>query len=122
MRDLTTAIRFSSGGGTNITSEVSILTHDFSLNICEKTGIYKGKLLQLKKPVKIGSNCFIGQRAFILPGITIGDNVIVGAGSVVTKDIPSNEVWAGNPARCIGTIKEHGERVFAKNKECIEVK
>lgn len=58
-------------------------------------------------PVTIGSNVFIGQNCFILRGLTIGDNVVVGACSVVTKDIPSNTVWAGNPARFIKTIEEY---------------
>lgn len=49
----------------------------------------------------IGKNCFIGVGAMILPGVKIGDEVIIGAGSVVTKDIPSNSVAAGNPAKVI---------------------
>jgi len=53
------------------------------------------------KPVIIGDNVWIGMNACILPGIEIGDNSIIGSGSVVTRNVPSNEVWAGNPARCI---------------------
>jgi maltose O-acetyltransferase len=55
----------------------------------------------VSKPVLIGDNVWIGMNACILPGVTIGDNSIVGSGSVVTKSIPANEVWAGNPARFI---------------------
>lgn len=51
------------------------------------------------KPVVIGNNVWIGMNACILPGVSIGDNSIVGSGSVVTKNIPANEIWAGNPAR-----------------------
>ena len=51
----------------------------------------------------IGNNCFIGIRAFIMPGVNIGDEVIVGSMSVVTKDVPSNCIVAGNPARIIKT-------------------
>lgn len=54
-----------------------------------------------KKPVIIKDNVFIGARCLILKGVTIGENSIVGAGSVVTKDIPDNEIWAGNPAKFI---------------------
>jgi len=52
-------------------------------------------------PVKIGSGCWIGGGAILLPGVTIGDNVVIGAGSVVTKDIPSNTVAAGNPCHIL---------------------
>lgn len=56
---------------------------------------------ELAYPVKIGNNCWIGGRAIICPGVTIGDNVVIGAGAVVVKDVPSNVVVAGNPAKII---------------------
>jgi len=56
------------------------------------------------KPVKIGRGCFIGARSIILKGVTLGDRVIIGAGSVVTKDIPAYSIAAGNPARIVGSI------------------
>ena len=59
--------------------------------------------MPLIKEIFIGDNCFIGINALILPGITIGDEVIVGSGSVVTKDVPSNTIVAGNPAKIIKT-------------------
>ncbi len=52
-------------------------------------------------PVKIGSNCWLGTNAVVLPGVTLEDNVIVGAGSVVTKSFPGNVVLGGIPARII---------------------
>lgn len=51
----------------------------------------------------IGSKCFIGVNAIVMPGVTIGDCVVIGSGSVVTKDIPSNCVACGNPAKVIRT-------------------
>ena len=54
-----------------------------------------------KKPVIIKDNVFIGAHTTILKGVTIGNNAIIGACSVITKDIPENEIWAGNPARFI---------------------
>ena len=58
-------------------------------------------------PIVINVSAFIGAYSFILKGVTIGKNVIVGAGSVVTKNIPDNEIWAGNPARFVrNTLQE----------------
>lgn len=77
------------GDNTWITGDVIVLAHDWCRNL--KTDTY------------IGKRCFIGARTIILPGIKIGDEVIVAAGSVVTKDIPSNTIAAGNPAKIIRT-------------------
>ncbi|MGL5001213.1 MAG: sugar O-acetyltransferase [Cetobacterium sp.] len=57
------------------------------------------------KPVKIGNNVWIGGRAVITPGVTLGDNVVVAAGSVVTKSFPDNVIIGGNPARIIKSIE-----------------
>jgi maltose O-acetyltransferase len=57
------------------------------------------KGLEYAKPISIGNDCWIGGSAIILPGVTIGDRSIVGAGSVVTKDVPADSVVEGNPAR-----------------------
>jgi len=56
------------------------------------------------EPVTIGDNVWLGGNVTIVPGVNIGNNVTVGAGSVVTKDIPDNEIWAGNPARFIKKV------------------
>lgn len=56
---------------------------------------------RLKTTTKIGRCCFIGVNAIIMPGVTIGDEVVVGSGAVVTKDVPSNCIVAGNPAKVI---------------------
>ena len=70
-----------------IASGAIIFSHDFSRSL--KTDTY------------IGKKCFIGANAIIMAGIKIGDEVIIGSGSVVTKDIPSNCIAAGNPAKVI---------------------
>lgn len=53
------------------------------------------------KEVKVGDNVWIASNVVILPGVDIGSGAVLGAGSIVSKDIPANEVWAGNPARFI---------------------
>lgn len=60
--------------------------------------------------IKLGNYVYIGSGAKIMPGVTIGDNVLVAAGSIVTKSIPSNVVVAGNPAQYICTINDYIER------------
>lgn len=57
------------------------------------------------KPITIGNNCWFGGHVTILPGVTLGENVVVGAGSVVTKSFGDNVVLVGNPARVIKTVK-----------------
>ena len=60
--------------------------------------------LEFAKPIRVGSDVWIGGGVRVLPGVTIGDNVVIGAGSVVVHDIPSNSVAVGNPARVIRTL------------------
>ena len=57
-------------------------------------------------PVIIGNNVWVGRNAIILKGVHIGDNSIIAAGSIVTKSVPSNEVWGGNPARFIKRLNK----------------
>lgn len=62
---------------------------------------------QFNVPVRIGNNVWIGANSVVLPGVTIGDNSVIGAGSIVTRDIPANVVAVGNPCR---VLREIGER------------
>ena len=64
--------------------------------------------------IKVGNYSYIGDSCLIMPGVTIGDNCIVGAGSVVTKSIPDGMMVAGNPARIIGKTEDFVQRVAAK--------
>lgn len=61
----------------------------------------RNKGLEYAKPIKIGNNVWFGGNVVVLPGVTIGDNVTIGAGSVVTKDIISNSIAVGNPCKVI---------------------
>lgn len=64
---------------------------------------------QFNKPVRIGKNCWIGAGVIFVPGVTIGDNVVIGAGSVVTKDLPESVVAVGNPCKILRKIREPGK-------------
>ena len=72
---------------------------------------------QYNMPVHIGKNCWLGAGVIVLPGVTIGDNTVIGAGSVVTKDIPSNVVAVGNPCRVLREINEHDKEYYFKNRK-----
>jgi maltose O-acetyltransferase len=62
--------------------------------------------LEYAKPISIGEDCWIGGSVVICPGVTIGDRSVIGAGSVVTRDIPSDVFAAGNPCRVIRTLAQ----------------
>ena len=72
---------------------------------------------QYNMPVHIGKNCWLGAGVIVLAGVTIGDNTVIGAGSVVTKDIPSNVVAVGNPCRVLREINEHDKKYYFKNRK-----
>ena len=75
------------------------------------------KGLQYNMPVRIGRNCWLGAGVIVVPGVTIGDNVVIGAGSVVTKDIPSNVVAVGNPCRVLREVGEHDREYYFKDRK-----
>lgn len=72
---------------------------------------------QYNVPVRIGRNCWLGAGVIVLPGVTIGDNTVIGAGSVVTKDIPANVVAVGNPCRVLREINEHDREFYFKDRK-----
>lgn len=71
---------------------------------------------QFNMPVHIGKNCWLGAGVLVMPGVTIGDNTVIGAGSVVTKDIPANVVAYGTPCRVAREINEHDREFYFKNR------
>ena len=71
---------------------------------------------QYNMPVRIGRNCWLGAGVIVLPGVTIGDNTVVGAGSVVTKDLPSNVLAVGTPCRVVRPIGDHDRAYYFKDR------
>ncbi len=100
------------GDCTMIAPNVVIATagHPISPELREKS-------YQYNMPVHIGRNCWIGAGALIMPGVTIGDNTVIGAGSVVTKDIPANVVAVGNPCRVMREISEHDKEYYFRDRK-----
>ncbi|NLW79456.1 MAG: sugar O-acetyltransferase [Ruminococcaceae bacterium] len=88
--------RVEIGDHCMLAPRVCIYTATQSLDYRERIA---GK--EFGRPVKLGDNVWVGGNAVILPGVTIGDDVVVAAGAVVTKDVPANTIVAGNPARVI---------------------
>ena len=71
---------------------------------------------QYNMSVRIGKNCWLGAGVLVMPGVTIGDNSVIGAGSVVTKDIPANVIAVGNPCRVMREIGERDREFYFKDR------
>lgn len=94
------------GENVHISRDVSFICHDGAVLPFRK----EIPDLELSGRITVGNNVFIGLGACILPGINIGNNCIVAAYAVVTKDIPSNSVYGGNPAKLIKKTSEYLEK------------
>ena len=72
--------------------------------------------LQYNMPVRIGKNCWLGAGVIVMPGVTIGDNTVIGAGSIVTRDIPANVVAVGNPCRVMRPVGERDRQYYFRDR------
>lgn len=100
------------GDNVLIAPNVSIYTAGHPLHAdTRKTGYEYGI------PVTIGDNVWIGGNSIIMPGVTVGCNSVIGAGSVVTKDVPDWTIVAGNPARVIRKITDEDRQYYFKDKK-----
>ena len=75
------------------------------------------KAYQYNASVRIGKNCWLGAGVILLPGVTVGDNTVIGAGSVVTKNLPSGVVAVGNPCRVLREVNEHDRSYYFKDRK-----
>lgn len=108
------------GDNTTVSKDVQFLTHDGSTRVFRKQEKYR-KVLRFGS-VHVGKNCFLGARSIIMPGVTIGDNSIIAAGAVVTKDVPQNEIWGGVPAKKISTLELFAEKCLEETPAYSEEK
>lgn len=99
------------GDNVYITSGVQFVTHDGGTLILRK----EVPDLEWTAPIVVGDDVYIGMRALIMPGVTIGNRCIIGAGSIVTRDVPPNTVVAGVPARALSTVDEYLARMRTKS-------
>jgi len=101
------------GDNVHITNGVKFLTHDGG------TLLFRDKFptLDITKKIEVGNNVYIGINSIIMPGVTINDNTIIGAGSVVTKSFPSGSVVAGTPAKYIKSFDEYLEKINVESTE-----
>ncbi len=100
------------GDHVRIAEGVRFVTHDGGVWVFrDEEGL---KDIDVFGPIVIGDNVHIGNNVIIMPNVTIGSNVVVGCGAVVTKNVPSNTVVAGIPARVIETLNEYKDKVLRK--------
>ncbi len=105
------------GADVIVSKNVIFLVHDYTMT----TGLQAlGETLKTDayflREIKVGKNCFIGANVVLLPGTTIGDNCIIGTGSIVRGSFPDNSIIVGNPAKVVGNTKEWAEHKKAKGE------
>jgi len=112
--DLTRPSLVTIGNNVDINRNFQIMTHDFASGVFR--AVYSDFINSSGK-VSIGSNVYFGTDVIVLKGVTIGDNCIIGAGSIVNHDIPSNSVAAGVPCKVICSLEDYHEK---RKTKCIE--
>ena len=99
------------GGHTMIGPNVTLATAGHPILPALREEVY-----QFNLPVRIGRSCWRGAGGLVLPGVTIGKNSVIGAGSVVTRDIPENVVAVGVPCRVLRPINDRDKQVYFRNR------
>lgn len=109
--DMTRPYLISIGNGVDMNVNFKIYTHDWAAHVF--IGKY-GQMINSSGSVNPGNNIYFGADCTVLKGVSIGDNCIIGAGSVVTKSIPANSVAAGNPCKVICSLDEYFQKRLRK--------
>lgn len=114
--------RITLGDRLVVSMNVHFLTHDYSYTTALiATGEIPKTDIGIFRDIVVGDNVFIGMNSILLPGTTIGNHVIVGAGSVVRGVIPDYSIVAGNPATVIGDIRTYAEKVKSRGRQDYKV-
>ncbi len=100
------------GDNVRITNGVKFCTHDGGIWTIRR--VKQLENADVFGPIVVGDNVHIGWNVIIMPNVRIGNNCVIGAGAVVTKDVPDNSVAVGVPARVIESIEEYENKVFEK--------
>lgn len=95
------------GNNVEVSNGTRFVTHDGGLFVLRNMYHEECGKLDKIKPIQVGNNVYFGFNCLVLPGVKIGNNVVVGAGSIVTKDVPDNVVVGGVPAMVIETLEEY---------------
>lgn len=101
------------GDRTKITAGCTFINHDGAMYAIRSMPKYEDA--RNFGRIKIGENCFVGNNCTFLPGSQMGNNCILGAGSVLSSSMPNNSVYAGVPAKFICTIEEYGDKALQNN-------
>lgn len=112
--DLTRPSLVEIGSDTTISTGTTILTHDFVSNMFLNL---HSELINSSGKVTIGRNVYVARNCTFLKGVTVGNNCIVGYGTLVTRDVPADSIVAGNPGRVVGNVHDY----YAKRQAaCVE--
>lgn len=104
------------GKNCELSGEIKFITHDGGVAVLSNCGYFDGERRDIVAPIVVGDNVVIAQGAYIMPGVSIGNNVVIGARALVTKDIPDNCVAVGVPARVIKSLDEYYESAVSKGR------
>ena len=104
------------GDNVTVALDAKFVTHDASV-FHVKRAIGYNRYLDKVGPITLRNNCFVGAYSVLLPNTSVGENSILAAGSVLTKHIPDNEVWGGNPAKYIMTTEEYAAKLVNANEQ-----